>query len=173
MSPSPFDSDVSISDITSSNTSDIGTSSPFESDITIGDYYDLEAEAEQDSVNKLAAEIARDAIASGKDADYDYTSALEYQNRTGQSLYDPETGHWSSRVPDTGLLLKSPTHETAGLMYEGESAAGYAIERRGNREYSVEASRINGGRTLTDKDRAEMLEGTRARLAGGESMTDQ
>ena len=79
----------------------------------------MEWDERRKSINEQAAEIARDAIESGSDTDYDYASALEYQNRTGQSLYNPETGHWASRVPDTGLLLKSPNHPTANLMYEG------------------------------------------------------
>ena len=66
--------------------------------------------------------------------DYDYDSAKAY------GLMPDETGHWPSRVPQTGLLLKGKGHETWNLTEEGEKKAGYKIIFKDGRYYSVPIS---------------------------------
>ena len=52
---------------------------------------------------------------------YDYESARK------AGLKPDETGHWPSREPKSGLILKGKKHDTWGLTEEGESKAGYEI----------------------------------------------
>ena len=73
----------------------------------------------------------------------------------GKSKFDPEgegydeetavsaglkpdnTGHWPSREPKSGQILKGRKHETFHLMEEGEEKAGYEIYKgKGGRYYS-------------------------------------
>lgn len=61
---------------------------------------------------------------------YDYESAKRY------GIEPDETGHWPSRVPETGLLLKGRKHETWYKTLAGEKKAGYSIEKRDGRYYS-------------------------------------
>lgn len=64
-------------------------------------------------------------------AEYDMESA----KRAG--LKADETGHWPSRDPQTGLLLKGRGHETWAKTIEGERAAGMEIYKGpDNRYYS-------------------------------------
>jgi hypothetical protein len=73
--------------------------------------------------------------------DYDYESAKQF------GLKPDETGHWPSRVPETGLLLKGKGHETWPLTVEGEEKAGYQIYKgKDGRYYSTPMiSRANEG----------------------------
>jgi hypothetical protein len=54
---------------------------------------------------------------------YDYWNALKYgvQREPGMD------GHMGSRVPSTGLLLKSPEHPTFWKTLQGEEQAGYEV----------------------------------------------
>ena len=48
-----------------------------------------------------------------------------------------ETGHWPSREPKSGLLLKGRGHPTWKLTEEGEAKAGYEIYKgKDGRYYS-------------------------------------
>lgn len=55
--------------------------------------------------------------------DYDYDSAKKY------GITPDETGHWQSRVPETGLILKSENHPTFQKTIKGEQNAGYSVYR--------------------------------------------
>ena len=67
---------------------------------------------------------------------YDYESARKY------GLGPGETGHWPSRVPQTGLLLKGRSHETWPLTIKGETEAGYKVIFRNGRYYSVPVDKM-------------------------------
>ena len=54
---------------------------------------------------------------------YDDVSATQY------GLTADETGHFPSRVPQTGLLLKGRSHKTWPLTVKGEEEAGYEISK--------------------------------------------
>ena len=56
---------------------------------------------------------------------YDYWNALRY----GVQRQGMMGGHMGSRVPQTGLLLKSENHPTFPLTVRGEEEAGYEIFR--------------------------------------------
>lgn len=64
-------------------------------------------------------------------------SDYDYFNAAPENIPQENDGHWSSRNPHTGQLLKSPNHPTYDLAVEGEKAAGYEIHKRGDREYSL------------------------------------
>ncbi len=62
---------------------------------------------------------------------YDMATAV----RAG--LKPDETGHWPSRDPTTGQLLKGRGHKTWHLTEDGERQAGYRIIEYNGRYYSV------------------------------------
>jgi hypothetical protein len=68
-------------------------------------------------------------------AGYDYQSALK------AGLEPDETGHWPSREPYTGLLLKGRTHKTWGLTEAEERRLRYKIVKKNGRYYSFEKER--------------------------------
>ena len=60
---------------------------------------------------------------------YDYKSARSAQMKAGQD------GHWGSRNPKTGQLLKGRKHKTWGLLEQGEKKAGYEIYKGVDKKY--------------------------------------
>lgn len=54
-------------------------------------------------------------------SDYDYETA------EAEGLGPDKTGHWPSRAPSSGQILKGKGHETFHLTEKGESEAGYEI----------------------------------------------
>lgn len=60
---------------------------------------------------------------------YDYNTAINY------GLGPDNTGHWPSRVPQTGILLKGRKHKTWDLLEQGESEAGYEIYKDSDGRY--------------------------------------
>jgi hypothetical protein len=54
-------------------------------------------------------------------------SGYDYRTAVASGIGPDETGHWSSRDPKTGVLLKGRQHETWDLLEEGEREAGYEI----------------------------------------------
>lgn len=69
-------------------------------------------------------------------AGYDYQTALEY------GLRPDETGHWDSRIPQTGMLLKGRGHPTWDKTVLGEKKAGYQIIKVGKRYISIPKSTL-------------------------------
>ena len=67
--------------------------------------------------------------------EYDEETAIKYV------LEPDETGHWPSRVPQTGLLLKGRKHKTWFKTRWGEAELGCKIVRKGKlgkgRYYSI------------------------------------
>jgi hypothetical protein len=62
---------------------------------------------------------------------YDYDSAKKH------GLKADDTGHWPSRVPQTGLLLKGRKHKTWHKTEKAEKELGYKIIKRNGRYYSI------------------------------------
>ena len=54
-------------------------------------------------------------------------SGYDMEAAVACGLEKDETGHWPSRCPHTGQLLKGRKHETWDLLITGEEEAGYAI----------------------------------------------
>lgn len=61
---------------------------------------------------------------------YNYRSAID------AGLGPDETGHWPSRNPNTGEILKGPRHPTFKMTKKGEKAAGYKIVKINGIMYS-------------------------------------
>jgi hypothetical protein len=62
-------------------------------------------------------------------SDYDYDTAQK------AGLGPDETGHWPSRDPKSGKILKGRKHPTFHLTVEGEKAAGYVIKKGDDNRY--------------------------------------
>lgn len=67
-------------------------------------------------------------------SDYDYRGAA------AAGIKPDDTGHWASRDPSSGLILKGRGHETFSKTEQGERDAGYEIQKKGNRYYSFPKS---------------------------------
>jgi len=63
-------------------------------------------------------------------------SGYDYEAARSAGLNMDETGHWPSRDPKTGLILKGRAHETWSKTEEGERQAGYQIYKKNGRYYS-------------------------------------
>lgn len=68
-------------------------------------------------------------------------SDYDYFNAHTDNMPDSNEGHWSSRNPKTGQLLKSSNHPTYDKMIEGERREGYNIIKIGDREYSIQENK--------------------------------
>ena len=60
---------------------------------------------------------------------YDYDTAKKY------GIKPDETGHWASRVPQTGQLLKGKKHQTFHKTVQSEEDAGYVIDKGADGRY--------------------------------------
>ena len=76
---------------------------------------------ENDAVSDPAVTVNKPIPFDPEGQGYDYQSAM-----TAGILPD-ETGHWASRDPRTGLLLKGRSHETWNKTLTGEEEAGYEV----------------------------------------------
>ena len=74
---------------------------------------------------KIAESLGFDPEGEG----YDFDSAI------AAGLEPDETGHWPSRVPETGLLLKGTSHPTFDKTISGEADAGYEIYKSDDGRY--------------------------------------
>ena len=73
-------------------------------------------------------------------SDYDYESARKY------GIVPDETGHWQSRVPETGLLLKGVGHKTWEKTLKGEKEAGCRVVNKDGRYYSICPGDLKNGK---------------------------
>ena len=65
-------------------------------------------------------------------------SGYDMATAKAAGLKPDDTGHWPSRDPNTGQLLKGRGHKTFYLTEEGEAKAGYKIRKgEGGRYYST------------------------------------
>ena len=63
-------------------------------------------------------------------------SDYDYYNASPENMPENSDGHWTSRNPYTGQILKSKDHPTYHKTIQGEKNAGYEIKQIGDREYS-------------------------------------
>ena len=63
-------------------------------------------------------------------------SGYDYAGARKAGLSADKTGHWPSRVPKSGMILKGRTHKTYSKTQAGETRAGYRIRKVGERYYS-------------------------------------
>jgi len=62
---------------------------------------------------------------------YNYDSAIK------AGLHPDKTGHWASRNPDTGEILKGRKHPTIKKTKKAEKELGYKIKRKKGIMYSI------------------------------------
>lgn len=62
----------------------------------------------------------------------------DYESAKSAGLGPDETGHWPSRNPETGQILKGRKHPTIKLTRKGERDAGYKIYKDKGTLYSKE-----------------------------------
>jgi hypothetical protein len=72
----------------------------------------------------------------------------DYEAAKAGGITPDETGHWASRNPKTGQILKGRNHKTFHLTEEGEKAAGYEISKGDDGKYY---SRPRKGKAYFDK----------------------
>lgn len=59
-----------------------------------------------------------------------------YEAAKKAGLSPDSTGHWPSRDPNSGLILKGKKHPTIALTKKGEKEAGYEIYKKDGELYS-------------------------------------
>ena len=62
-------------------------------------------------------------------------SGYDYDSAKACGLEKDKTGHWPSRCPHTGQLLKGRKHETWDLLESGEKEAGMEIFKGSDGKY--------------------------------------
>lgn len=62
-------------------------------------------------------------------------SGYDYESARKAGLRVDETGHWPSRAPQSGQILKGRGHKTYGLTVQGEAKAGYEIYKAPSGKY--------------------------------------
>jgi hypothetical protein len=100
----------------------------------------MEEESFPDRLERTLSAILEKFKRGGKPEDifdpegdgYDYKSAK------AAGISPDKTGHWSSRDPNTGMLLKGAGHETWHKTLKGEEDAGYEVYKnpKNGRYYS-------------------------------------
>lgn len=71
-----------------------------------------------------------------KAAEAEKKYGYNYQGAIAAGLGPDSTGHWPSRNPDTGEILKGRKHPTIGLTKKAEREAGYRVVRKNGTLYS-------------------------------------
>ncbi len=79
-----------------------------------------------------AAKLKSPAKAAKVEKKYGYNMA----GAKAAGLKPDSTGHWPSRNPDTGEILKGRKHPTIGLTKSGEKKMGYKITKKKGTLYS-------------------------------------
>lgn len=69
-------------------------------------------------------------------ADYDYKTARG-AGLTPQAEEGENKGHWPSRDPGTGMLLKGRAHPTFDKAVKADEEMGYRLVKRGGRYYTI------------------------------------
>lgn len=63
-------------------------------------------------------------------------TGYDYATARAAGISPDETGHWGSRDPRTGMLLKGRRHKTFWMTEEAEKKGGYEIYKENGRYYS-------------------------------------
>ena len=79
---------------------------------------------------KVARKVAKPVSSFDPEGEgYDYATALK------AGMKPDKTGHWSSREPKSGQLLKGRKHKTFHKTISGEKKAGYKIYKGKDGKY--------------------------------------
>jgi hypothetical protein len=66
-------------------------------------------------------------------------SGYDYESAKKAGLSPGEDGHWPSREPKTGLILKGRKHPTYGKALAADAGLGYKHVKKNGRWYSLKA----------------------------------
>ena len=92
--------------------------------------------------NPSAGQRARNILTKRFDPE---GSGYDYESARKAGIRPDKTGHWPSREPRTGLILKGSKHPTYHKTVTGELKAGYTIQKRvSGRYYSVKIPKRRG-----------------------------
>lgn len=86
--------------------------------------YEVDTDDRELAISHVRKHMGVEAKATKFDPEgeaYDYESADKY------GITPDETGHYQSREPETGLILKGAKHPTFHKTIKGEEDAGYEI----------------------------------------------
>jgi hypothetical protein len=65
-------------------------------------------------------------------------SGYDYDTARDAGLKPDESGHWPSRDPRTGMLLKGKSHPTFEKGVKVDEGLGYRLKKRGDRYYTTQ-----------------------------------
>lgn len=86
--------------------------------------------------NPRSKEVAGKKAFDPEGDDYDYDTAKEAGLKPKED--EPNKGHWPSRDPRTGVLLKGRKHPTFDLAVKEDEAMGYKMRKRADGRYVTE-----------------------------------
>ena len=95
---------------------------------------DKKIERKYAKAEKKIANAKEKSPQAGAKAEKKY--GYNYEGAKSAGLSPDSTGHWPSRNPDTGEILKGRKHPTIGLTKKGEKEAGYKITKKNGTLYS-------------------------------------
>ncbi len=106
------------------------------------DFFDVKEQ--QEITTQIETQKSSDPIETELTKEFDPESD-EYDYMTARELgFGPdETGHWPSRDPNTGLLLKGSAHPTWSKTIEEEQKIGNQIIQKDGRYYSIGSEEKN------------------------------
>lgn len=70
-------------------------------------------------------------------------SGYDYGTAEKHGIKPDSTGHWPSREPETGQILKGKKHPTFNLTIEGEEKEGYEIYKGEDGKYYSKPKKKN------------------------------
>lgn len=70
-------------------------------------------------------------------------SGYDYETAKSSGIKPDKTGHWPSREPKSGQILKGRKHPTYEKTVKGEDEAGYEIYKDGGKYYSRPKAKEN------------------------------
>ena len=85
--------------------------------------------------------------------DPSYNLKGAYESKLEPTLYEDGTYHLSSRDPNTGKILKSPTHRSFGQTLAGEEEAGHVMYLKDGELYSAPKEQVSS----SDREAAEQF----------------
>ena len=95
---------------------------------------DISIEKKYQKVDKKLDSAKKKGPAAYQKANKKY--GYNYESALSAGLGPDSTGHWPSRNPQTGEILKGRKHPTFKLTKQGEKEAGYEMYKKDGKTYS-------------------------------------
>ena len=68
-------------------------------------------------------------------------NSYDYDTAKARGMKPGADGHWSSRDPDTGMLLKGRGHSTFDKGVNVDKSMGYELVKKGGRYYTLKGGK--------------------------------